>query len=386
MHDHEPRSAAHGAAVLIVAGGRGLRAGGGLAKQWRDLGGRMVLARSIEAFAGLGPICLVLHAEAIGRYPQIEAMADLVVAGGAERAHSVRAGLEALAPLAPARVLIHDAARPLVPRVTIEAVLAALDHGPAAAPGLVVTDALWRVADGRVAEAPSRKGLVRAQTPQGFDFAAILAAHRSHEGPAADDDVAVARAAGLAVAVVPGHEDNLKITGPDDFARAERILGCEMDVRTGNGFDVHAFETGESLWLCGVEIAHDRGLKGHSDADVGMHALTDAIYGAMAHGDIGQHFPPSDPQWKGARSEVFLSHAADLARVEGFAITHCDVTLICERPKIGPQAEAMRAELARILRIEPGRVSVKATTSERLGFAGREEGIAAMATATLVKA
>ncbi|MGX9847163.1 bifunctional 2-C-methyl-D-erythritol 4-phosphate cytidylyltransferase/2-C-methyl-D-erythritol 2,4-cyclodiphosphate synthase [Limimaricola litoreus] len=371
---------------MIVAAGRGLRAGGGIAKQWRDLGGRTVLARSIAAFAGLGPVCLVLRAEEIGHHPEIEVMADLVVAGGAERAHSVRAGLEALEERAPARVLIHDAARPLVPRETIRAVIAALDHGPAAAPGLIVTDALWRIEDGAVAEAPSREGLVRAQTPQGFRFDAILAAHRAHDGPPAADDVAVARAAGLAVAVVPGHEDNLKITGAQDFARAERILGCDMDVRTGNGFDVHAFGPGDAVWLCGVEIAHHAGLIGHSDADVGMHALTDAIYGAMAHGDIGQHFPPSDPQWKGARSEVFLAHAADLARVEGFRITHCDVTLICERPKIGPHAEAMRAELARIMQIEPDRVSVKATTSERLGFAGREEGIAAMATATLVKA
>ncbi|MGX9855407.1 bifunctional 2-C-methyl-D-erythritol 4-phosphate cytidylyltransferase/2-C-methyl-D-erythritol 2,4-cyclodiphosphate synthase [Limimaricola variabilis] len=381
-----PAPANAGAAVIIVAAGRGRRAGGELPKQWRDLGGRKVLARTLDAFAGLGPICLVLHPDEIGRYPEIEAAADLVVPGGAERALSVRAGLEALADRPPARVLIHDAARPLVPRGVIEGVIAALDHNLAAAPGLAVTDALWRVADGAVVDAPSREGLARAQTPQGFDFAAILAAHRAHDGPPAADDVAVARAAGLAVAVVAGHENNVKITGPEDFSRAERILGCDMDVRTGNGFDVHAFEPGESLWLCGVEIAHDRGLKGHSDADVGMHALTDAIYGAMAHGDIGQHFPPSDPQWKGARSEVFLSHAADLARVEGFAITHCDVTLICERPKIGPHAEKMRAELARIMQIEPGRVSVKATTSERLGFPGREEGIAAIATATLVKA
>ncbi|SDE13047.1 bifunctional 2-C-methyl-D-erythritol 4-phosphate cytidylyltransferase/2-C-methyl-D-erythritol 2,4-cyclodiphosphate synthase [Limimaricola pyoseonensis] len=372
-------------ATVIVAAGRGLRAGGGVPKQWRDLAGRPVLARTLDAFAGLGPVCLVLHPDDIGRAPEIEARAEMIVPGGADRAASVRAGLEALAATSPGKVLIHDAARPLVMAETIEAVIAALDHHPAAAPGLAITDALWRVADGHVGGTVPREGLVRAQTPQGFRFDSILAAHRRYEGPSAADDVAVAQAAGLDVALVPGHEDNMKITGPGDFARAARILGTDMDVRTGNGFDVHAFGPGDHVWLCGVKVEHGQGLVGHSDADVGMHALTDAIYGAMAHGDIGQHFPPSDPEWKGARSEVFLAHAADLARVEGFAVTHCDVTLICERPKIGPHAQAMREELARIMQIEPARVSVKATTSERLGFTGREEGIAAIATATLVK-
>ncbi len=372
-------------ASVIVAAGRGTRAGGGLPKQWRLLGGRPVLDRTLDAFTGLGPICLVLHPDDIGRFPAIEARATLVVPGGADRAASVRAGLEALAALAPDRVLIHDAARPLVPRQLIAEVIAALDHAVAAAPGLALVDALWRDADGSVAAAVPRDGLVRAQTPQGFRFAEILAAHRLHAGPGAADDVAVARAAGLAVRIVPGHEDNLKITGAADFARAERILGIAMDVRTGNGFDVHAFGPGDHVWLCGLRIDHDHGLVGHSDADVGMHALTDAIYGAMAQGDIGQHFPPSDPQWKGARSEIFLAHAADLARTEGFAIGNVDVTLICEFPKIGPHAMAMREELARIIGLEIGRVSVKATTSERLGFTGRGEGIAALASATLVR-
>ncbi|WP_147115297.1 bifunctional 2-C-methyl-D-erythritol 4-phosphate cytidylyltransferase/2-C-methyl-D-erythritol 2,4-cyclodiphosphate synthase [Tateyamaria sp. syn59] len=372
-------------ATVIVAAGRGLRAGGGVPKQWRDLAGRPVLARTLDAFAGLGPVCIVLHPDDIGRAPEIEARAEIVVPGGTDRAASVRAGLEALVADSPGKVLIHDAARPLVTPETIEAVIAALDHGPAAAPGLAITDALWRVEGGHVGGTVPREGLVRAQTPQGFRFDSILAAHRRYEGPSAADDVAVAQAAGLDVTLVPGHEDNMKITGPGDFARAAKILGTAMDVRTGNGFDVHAFGPGDHVWLCGVQVEHDRGLVGHSDADVGMHALTDAIYGALAHGDIGQHFPPSDPEWKGARSEVFLAHAADLARVEGFAVTHCDVTLICERPKIGPHAQAMREELSRIMQIEPARVSVKATTSERLGFAGREEGIAAIATATLVK-
>jgi 2-C-methyl-D-erythritol 4-phosphate cytidylyltransferase/2-C-methyl-D-erythritol 2,4-cyclodiphosphate synthase len=248
-----------------------------------------------------------------------------------------------------------------------------------------VTDALWRGAGGIVTGTEDRAGLFRAQTPQGFRFDAILAAHRAHRGEAADD-VEVARAAGWPVAIVAGDEDNLKITLPGDFARAERILGAALDIRTGNGFDVHRFGPGGSVWLCGVEIPHSHGLVGHSDADVGMHALTDAIYGALAEGDIGRHFPPSDPQWKGAASEIFLAHAAALARERGFAITHCDVTLICEAPKIGPHAGAMRAELARIIGIDAGRVSVKATTSEELGFTGRREGIAAMATATLVQA
>ncbi len=270
-------------------------------------------------------------------------------------------------------------------RDLIDRLEAALEGAPGAAPALPVTDALWRGAGGLVRGTQDRAGLWRAQTPQAFRFDAILAAHRAHPGGAADD-VEVALAAGLDVAIVPGEEDNLKVTFPADFARAEAILrGRTMDVRMGNGYDVHAFCEGDHVWLCGVRVPHGRGLLGHSDADVGMHALTDAIYGALAEGDIGRHFPPSDPQWKGAASHIFLAHAAERMRARGYALSNCDVTLVCERPKIGPHAVDMAAELARIMGVDADRVSVKATTSERLGFTGREEGIAALATCVLVR-
>lgn len=372
-------------AVIIVAAGRGSRAGGGLAKQWRPLCGQSVLARTVAAFAGLGRIIVVLHPDEMIRGLEEFGGAVTLVAGGQTRSQSVRNALEALDGANISKVLIHDGARPLVPRTVIMAVLAALDHAPAAAPALAVTDALWRGSAGRVTGTADRDGLYRAQTPQGFHFDKILAAYRAHPGDAADD-VEIARRAGLAVDIVPGAEDNLKITWPEDFARAERILGAEMDVRLGNGYDVHAFCEGDHVILCGVKIPHSKGLLGHSDADVGMHALTDAIYGALAAGDIGRHFPPSDPQWKGAASEIFLAHAAKLAAERGYRIGNVDVTLICERPKIGPHAVEMAAELARIMDVAPDRVSVKATTSERLGFTGREEGIAAIATVTLVRA
>ena len=359
--------------------------GGGLPKQWRLLAGRPVVAHAVEAFraAGFGRILLVIHPE---DRPRAQALGLPLVEGGASRSDSVRAALEALEADPPARVLIHDAARPLVEAPLIRAVLGALDTHKAAAPALPVSDALWRGVGGEVAGLQDRDGLFRAQTPQGFDFATLLAAYRAHPGEAADD-VAVAMAAGVPVAITPGSERNFKLTYPEDFDRAEQWLAerHRMDIRLGNGYDVHAFTEGDHVWLCGVKVAHTRALLGHSDADVGMHALTDAIYGALAEGDIGRHFPPSDPQWKGAASHIFLRHAAELARARGFAISNCDVTLVCERPRIGPHAAAMQAALAAILGIEPGRVSVKATTSERLGFTGREEGIAALATATLVK-
>jgi len=371
-------------AALIVAAGRGTRAGGDLPKQWQPLAGRRVVDWTLGA---LGPhadrLLLVLHPDDMGRGP---AGAE-AVPGGATRAGSVRAGLEYLVETgeAPRHVLIHDAARATPPRAVIEGVIAALEAGaPAAAPALPVTDALWTGADGCVTGTQNRTGLYAAQTPQGFDFAAILAAHRAHDGTA-PDDVAVARAAGLAVTITPGDADNIKITHAGDFARAERILGAAMDIRVGTGFDVHRFGPGDHVMLCGVAVPHARGLQGHSDADVGLHALSDAIYGALAEGDIGRHFPPSDPQWKGTESDVFLRHAARLAGAQGFAINNIDVTLICERPKIGPHADAMRATIAAITGMAPDRVSVKATTTERLGFAGRAEGIAAQAAVTLMK-
>ena len=371
-------------AAIITAAGRGLRAGGDLPKQWQMLAGQPVVAHALAAFAGM-PRVLTVH-------PDDQALAEAlrldiqIVPGGATRSASVKNALEALAGQGISKVLIHDGARPLVSAAVIARVIDALDQAAGAAPALPVSDALWRGSDGRVAGTQDRSGLYRAQTPQGFRYDAILAAHRAHPGDAADD-VAVARAAGLDVAIVAGDEDNLKLTFPDDFARAEAILkGRRMDLRVGNGFDVHAFCDGDGVWLCGVKVPHGKALLGHSDADVGMHALTDAIYGALAEGDIGRHFPPSDPQWKGAESHIFLRHAMRLARAKGFALANCDVTLICERPKIGPHAEAMRAVLAAIMQVDLERVSVKATTSERLGFTGREEGIAAMATAALVRA
>jgi 2-C-methyl-D-erythritol 4-phosphate cytidylyltransferase/2-C-methyl-D-erythritol 2,4-cyclodiphosphate synthase len=369
--------------VVIVAAGRGTRAGGDLPKQWQSLAGRPVLAHTLAAFAGL-PVTLVVHPDDMDRARALAAGVHLV-AGGPTRALSVLAALDALEGSDVMRVLIHDGARPLVSRALIARLIAALKVAPAAAPALPVTDALWRGKAGLVTGTQARDGLYRAQTPQAFRFAEILAAHRAHPGGAADD-VEVARAAGLDVQIVEGEEDNLKLTFPGDFARAEAILrGRDLDIRMGNGYDVHAFTAGDHVWLCGVKVPHTKALLGHSDADVGMHALTDAIYGALAQGDIGRHFPPSDPQWKGAASAIFLRHAVDLATGKGYRISNCDVTLVCERPKIGPHAAAMQAALAQIMDLAPDRISVKATTSERLGFTGREEGIAALATATLVK-
>jgi 2-C-methyl-D-erythritol 4-phosphate cytidylyltransferase/2-C-methyl-D-erythritol 2,4-cyclodiphosphate synthase len=369
--------------AIIVAAGRGTRAGGDLPKQWQMLNGQPVLAHTLAAFAGL-PRVLVIHPDDRARAEAIAGDAQ-IVEGGATRDASVMNALLALEGRGVAHVLIHDGARPLVSAAVIDRVRAALDASPAAAPALAVTDALWTGTQGLVSGTRDRTGLYRAQTPQGFHYDAILAAHRAHPGGAADD-VEVARAAGLAVTIVEGDENNLKLTFPGDFSRAAAIMkGRGMDLRLGNGFDVHAFCEGDHVWLCGVKVPHGKGLLGHSDADVGMHALTDAIYGALAMGDIGRHFPPSDPQWKGAESHIFLRHAANLAREHGYAIANCDVTLICERPKIGPHAEAMRAALADIMGVEVGRVSVKATTSEQLGFTGREEGIAAIATAALMK-
>lgn len=381
-------------AAIIVAAGRGTRAGGEVPKQWRQIAGDRVAAHTVKAFQAhpkIARIILVIHPDDHSFADPIEGVT--LVHGGATRDASVQAGLHALEADAPDNVLIHDVARPLVSHQVIHDVIDALKHNQGAAPALHVTDALWRGADGQVVGTQDRTGLFRAQTPQGFHFADILAAHIAHPGGSADD-VEVARAAGMDVSIVDGDEQNLKITTPGDFARAERLLKqrahmnkeSRMDIRVGSGYDVHAFEDGDHVILCGVEIPHDRKLKGHSDADVGMHALTDAIYGALADGDIGQHFPPSDPQWKGAASDIFLRHAVALAGERGYRISNVDVTLICELPKIGPHAQTMRKALSDIMGLAMDRISVKATTSERLGFTGRSEGIAAMATATLIGA
>ncbi|QDL92895.1 bifunctional 2-C-methyl-D-erythritol 4-phosphate cytidylyltransferase/2-C-methyl-D-erythritol 2,4-cyclodiphosphate synthase [Paroceanicella profunda] len=386
-------------AAIVVAAGRGLRAGGDVPKQYQMLAGMPVLRRTaamLLAHPVLTHLCVVIHPEDSELcHRALHGLSDPrlmpPVCGGANRADSVRAGLEALVAIrgdlltapVPGTVLIHDAARPLTPRHVIDAVLDALAIDPGALPALPVVDALWSGSDGLASAPRPREGLWRAQTPQGFRLADILAAHRAHRGPA-DDDVAIARAAGLTVAITAGAEENFKITAREDFARAERLLEDKMDIRTGNGFDVHRFRDGPGVTLCGVHVPHDKALEGHSDADVAMHAVTDALFGALAEGDIGQWFPPSEARWKGAASQIFLEKAAERVAARAGRITHVDCTIICEAPKIGPHAEAMRARLAQILQIEKDRVSVKATTSERLGFTGRGEGIAAMATATVV--
>lgn len=373
-------------AAIIVAAGRGTRVGAEIPKQWQHLGDRTVAAHAMKAFADhplIDKLILVLHTDDVKTNLWPSDPAADIVTGGETRRASVLAGLEAAEGHADI-VLIHDAARPLVSPKIIDDVLAALETHDGAAPAVPVTDTLWHGADGHVTGMQDRDGLYRAQTPQGFHLAPLLAAHRANTADATDD-VAVARAAGLDVAIVAGNEENIKITMPVDLARAEKLMGCQMDVRCGNGYDVHRFGPGDHVWLCGVKVPHDRALQGHSDADVGMHAVTDAIYGALGMGDIGQHFPPSDPQWKGAASHIFLEHAVSLAAENGYRISNADCTLVCEYPEIGPHQPAMKSALARIMGLEATRISVKATTSERLGFTGRGEGIAALATVTLVK-
>ncbi|HEY1615699.1 MAG TPA: bifunctional 2-C-methyl-D-erythritol 4-phosphate cytidylyltransferase/2-C-methyl-D-erythritol 2,4-cyclodiphosphate synthase [Rhizomicrobium sp.] len=375
-------------AVLIVAAGRGERAGGGLPKQYQALGGVPMLRRSVNCFAHLpdiGKIQVVIgpdQEKAAGN-----ALAGLTcapfVTGGATRQDSVRNGLEALAAHQPDFVLIHDAARPLVSAALIGRVVEALGSGAVAAvPLLPVIDTL-KTQDGGSWKTVPREGLLRAQTPQGFRFDALLQAHRRFAERAVTDDMAIAELAGLAVTAVPGEETNMKVTTADDFALAEKLLGNAAEFRTGQGFDAHRFTAGDHVWLCGVRIPHDCGLEGHSDADAGLHALTDAILGTIGAGDIGVHFPPADERWRGADSSQFLAHAAGLVAAAGGSIAHCDVTLLCERPKIGLHREAMRARIAAILGLEIGRVSVKATTTEGMGFTGRREGLAAQAVATV---
>lgn len=374
--------------ALIVAAGRGVRFGGERPKQYAALAGRPVLRRAIEAFhrhPAVAGVTAVIGPEDRALYDEAVAGLDLPepVIGGASRQESVRLGLEALARSAPETVLIHDGVRPLVAPALIDRVCAGLGAHAAVLPALPVTDTLKRAEDGRVTGTVARAGLYRAQTPQGFRFDAILAAHRAaRDGAELTDDAAVAEAAGIPVGLADGDERNLKITSADDLSRAAALLTGALLPRTGIGFDVHRFGPGRELRLCGVRVPHDGGLIGHSDADVGLHALTDALLGALAAGDIGRHFPPDDPTWRGADSALFLTRARDLVAAAGGVIAHVDVTLICERPKIGPHREAMAARVAEILGLPQRRVGVKATTTEGLGFAGRGEGIAAQAVAT----
>jgi 2-C-methyl-D-erythritol 4-phosphate cytidylyltransferase/2-C-methyl-D-erythritol 2,4-cyclodiphosphate synthase len=371
-------------AVLIVAAGKGERAGTELPKQYEPLAGRPMLRRTVEAFHGY-PVQVVIGAGQQDLAAAALAGLDLPtpVTGGATRQESVRLGLEALAKDSPDFVLIHDAARPLISPQAIGAVVAALDAGAdGALPMLAASDTLRRRdADGRWSLVP-RENLYRAQTPQGFVYAKIAKAHRDHAREDVTDDVALAELAGLKVEMVAGEEKNIKVTRKADFALAERLLGAN-DVRTASGYDVHKFKDGDHIWLCGIKVAHSHGLEGHSDADVGLHAITDALLGCIGEGDIGEHFPPTDERWRGAPSWKFLGHAAKLVADRGGTINNVDVTIICERPKVGPHRAAMREKIAEILKIEPSRVSVKATTTEGLGFTGRREGIAAQAIATV---
>ena len=371
-------------AAVIVAAGQGLRAGQPVPKQFARWRGKPVVRHSAEALAaaGVSPIVIAIPegAEAIAA----ECLAGLpgirLITGGGTRQESVRLGLEALAGSAPTLVLIHDAARPVLPTAVIDRLVAALAVQPGAIPVLPVVDSLTE-ADGELMGNPARREVLRrVQTPQAFRFADILAAHRSWSGAAdAGDDAQVARTANLTVALVEGDERLHKLTFASDFATDLPPL------RVGTGYDVHRLAAGEELWLCGVQIEHSHGLAGHSDADVAIHALVDAILGAIGQGDIGSHFPPSDPQWKGAASDRFLAHAAKLTNEAGYRIGNVDLTIICEAPKIGPHRDAMRARLAEILATGIDAISVKATTTERLGFTGRAEGIAAQAVATLLR-
>lgn len=370
--------------AVIVAAGTGSRAGG--AKQWRDLGGRPVLRWSAEALLAAGASELAVVVAPGAEAPAAKALAGLdrwfAVVGGDTRAASVQAGLNALTAAPDARVLIHDAARPLLDGATIRRVLTALKRHPAAVPVLPVADSLRRGADEMMGEPVDREGLWRAQTPQGFRFGVIRDAYAGWSGASAPtDDVEVARAAGRAVAMVPGDPRLMKLTFPEDFAMAEALI--PRQTRVGQGFDAHRWGPGSSVWLCGVEIAHDQTLIGHSDADAGLHALTDAILGAMGDGDIGDHFPPTDPRWKGASSDRFLIHAVERLHARGGRLVNVDVTLICERPKVKPHRQAMRERLAALLSLPLDAVSVKATTTEAMGFTGRGEGLAAQAVATI---
>lgn len=375
-------------AALIVAAGRGSRFGGDIPKQYRLLAGQPLLRHCLAAFSahpGVVAVRAVIHPD---DRPLYDAAADGLhvlppVPGGAERQESVRLGLESLADMGFDAVLVHDAARPHVSRDVISRVLAGLADADGVVPALPVADTLKRVDGGRVTATVPRDGLWRVQTPQGFRLQPLLNAHRAAAGQALTDDAAVLEAVGGTVAVVPGDGANIKVTLPEDMT-ATQDAPAPVLPRVGTGFDVHAFAEGNDVTLCGVRVPHSARLSGHSDADVALHALSDALYGAVGAGDIGRHFPPSDPQWKGMESAVFLAHARDLVAALGGRIGNVDVTIICEAPRIGPHRAAMCARVAALLGLPEDCVSVKATTTEGLGFTGRREGIAAQATATVL--
>lgn len=374
--------------ALILAGGRGTRLGADTPKQFLPLGGKTVLRHAAEAFLDHPAVDRVRVVIAVGdRSRHDEALSGLAVMepvpGGPSRQDSALRGLESLCGSPPRLVLIHDAARPFPGPGTIARTVRALERHPAAAPALPLTDTIKEAHGGLVDRTVDRSRLRSVQTPQGFRFPQILAAHRAAAAREATDDAAVAEQAGLEVALVAGSKANIKITTEDDLVLARRLLGGEGTQRTGFGFDVHAFGPGDSVTLCGVEIPHDRGLIGHSDADAALHAVTDALFGAVGAGDIGMHFAPADPAWRGAASEVFLRRAADLVAEAGGAVVNIDLTIVCESPRIGPHRATMRARLAGLLGVDAGRVNVKATTTEGLGFTGRGEGVAAQAVAVV---
>ena len=384
---------AYKTAVIIVAAGRGERAGQGAGpKQYRTIGGRNVIDRAISAFAkhdGIDAVQPVIHADAHDLFAAAVSTNDKLlppVVGGATRQASVLAGLEALAQHGCEQVLVHDAARPFVTSGVIERVIAGLETSVGSLPTLAVADSLQRVEGNIVGDAVSRDGLHIAQTPQGFTFEPLVEAHKAAAARNAHDftdDSSLMRDAGYEVVAVEGDAVNTKLTTAEDMTRAQAAFTVP-DIRVGHGYDTHQLVAGESIWLCGVELPHTHKLSGHSDADVGLHALPDALLATIADGDIGSHFPPSDEKWKGAKSDQFLAHAISLVRQAGGTVTHMDVTLLCESPKIGPHRDTMRDAMATITGVDRARISVKATTNERIGFIGREEGMVALATATAV--
>ena len=376
-----------GCMALIVAAGRGSRFGGEISKQYTMLAGQPVLRHTVAAFFGhssIEHVRVVIHRDDRDMYDQVVGDIPMLepVTGGDTRQESVRLGLESFKELAPDTVLIHDAARPFCNSELIERVILGLEIHLGVIPGVAVNDTLKRSDSDIIVETVSRENLWRAQTPQGFRYSEILSAHQNLVDDILTDDAALMEKSGYSVVLIEGHENNFKITSTADLLRAENMMTAG-DIRTGYGYDVHRFTQGDQVMLCGVSIPHDKSLAGHSDADVGLHALTDAVLGAVGEGDIGIHFPPSDEQWRGAASDIFLSKARDLVSAKGGIIINVDVTLICEHPKVSPHRQVMCNRIAEILNIDPSRVNIKGTTTEGLGFAGRNEGIAAQAVATI---